>query len=60
MSAPKAIHDHKVVDDIVSKYQAGASLATLSAEYKVAVTTIRNYLLREGVELRKRGRRKKA
>ena len=60
MSAPKAINDPKVVDEIVAKYQSGASLAVLSGEYRVAVTTIRNYLLQEGVELRKRGRRKKA
>jgi citrate lyase alpha subunit len=60
MSAPRSISDPEVVDEIVAKYQGGASLAVLATEYGVAVTTIRNYLMREGVELRKRGRRKKA
>jgi hypothetical protein len=60
MAAPRTITDKRTINKIVSHYRKGASLAVLADEHSVAITTIRNYLLREGVELRKRGRRKKA
>lgn len=60
MPAPRSITNKRSIQSIVSKYQKGTSLATIADQYDVAITTIRNYLLREGVELRKRGRRKKA
>ncbi len=60
MPAPRTITNTRSIQAIVSKYQKGTSLAEIADQYSVAVTTVRNYLLREGVELRKRGRRKKA
>ena len=60
MPAPRSITNKRSINSIVSKYQKGVSLATIADHYDVAITTIRNYLIREGVELRPRGRRRKA
>lgn len=60
MAAPRCFTSKRTIKSIVSQYRKGASLAFLADEHEVAITTIRNYLMREGVALRSRGRRKKS
>lgn len=58
MAAQRAITCQSSIDAIVRAYvDKGWSLARLAEKYGVAVTTIRNYLIEEGVELRPRGGR---
>lgn len=58
MAAQLVIRSSASVNRIVSMYKKGKSLAEIAQKYSVAVTTIRNYLIREGVTLRSRGGRK--
>lgn len=58
MAAQRAIQRQSSINAIVKAYKAGKSLADLAYRYGVAVTTIRNYLIAEGVELRPRGGRR--
>lgn len=44
---------------IAQGYSAGNSLGFLASVYKVAPGTIRNILKRQGIEVRKQGRKKK-
>jgi len=60
MAAQRTITDKRTIKKIATQYRKGASLVVLAEAHSVAPTTIRNYLLREGVELPKRGRRRKA
>jgi 2,4-dienoyl-CoA reductase-like NADH-dependent reductase (Old Yellow Enzyme family) len=59
MSAARAITTTRKIDSIVKAYGKGKSLAELAAAHGVAVTTIRNYLLEQGVTMRSRGARSK-
>ena len=45
------------VEEIAELYRAGASLRQLGLQYNVANNSIRNYLLRAGVELQRLPRR---
>ena len=60
MAAQRTITDKRTIKKIATQYRKGTTLVELAVAHQVAPTTIRNYLIREGVELRKRGRRKKA
>ena len=42
---------------VVMAYNNGATLRTIAGAYRVSPGTIRNILLRSGIDLRKRGRK---
>lgn len=63
MAAQRVIQDRRTIKTIVRRYTSKRepwSLAELAAEYEVSPTTIRNYLIEEGVELRSPGGQRKS
>lgn len=46
-------------DVIVSSYEMGVSIDLIASTYSVSPGTIRNILIRQGVTLRKQGRKPK-
>lgn len=57
MAAERAIKHHSTIKSIVKSYSSGMSLTQLAEKHNVSPSTVRAYLLREGVEMRPRGRR---
>lgn len=58
MAAPRVITNRRQIQAIVKAYSRGDSLNTIAERYEVSASTIRNYLLEEGVTLRPKGGRK--
>lgn len=58
MAAQRAITRASSIKSIVKDYKNGKSLSEIARKYEVAVTTIRNYLIAEDVQLRPRGARR--
>lgn len=56
MAAERAIKHPSTIKSIVKDYDAGKSLNQLAEKHQVSASTIRAYLLRQGVEMRPRGR----
>lgn len=56
---PKVRKLESIKDVIISGYNLGVSITLLASTYNVSSGTIRNILIRQGVTLRKQGRRPK-
>lgn len=58
MAAQRAITNRLQIQAIVKAYKKGDSLTILAERYEVSPSTIRSYLMEEGVTLRPKGRQK--